>query len=192
MINPRKEGKFVTEKRCSCPTSQLNAIKFNKVQCKTLTQSNKNFVIFCFAFFFFIIFFGHLAVMIAVFDSRGMTILYVSSAIVCCFLAVIMTLTCVLISEFTHTALEVLYKCRSCGHEVHVTYEVLPDVRSRAGGEIFNSYGRYTRTCQQPKPLLLKTTAFDDVERAYRNMSPQNDCARNSLHWTRQMIKRLR
>uniref|UniRef100_A0A914GT59 Uncharacterized protein n=1 Tax=Globodera rostochiensis TaxID=31243 RepID=A0A914GT59_GLORO len=161
--NPRKEGKFVTEKRCACRTSQLNAIKFNKVQCNVMSQPNKNCEIFCYALFFFTIFFGPLALLIAVSYGSGMTMWYISFALFSGSLTIILTIACAVLVEFTHTALEVLYKCRTCGHQVHVTYEVLLDFRSRSGGEIFNAYGRYTRMCHEPKPLSLKTTAFDDL-----------------------------
>uniref|UniRef100_A0A914HTL7 Uncharacterized protein n=1 Tax=Globodera rostochiensis TaxID=31243 RepID=A0A914HTL7_GLORO len=160
--NPRKEGEFVTEKRCSCPTSQLYAIKFNKVQCKVMSQCNKNCEIFCYAFLYFIILFGPLALLIATHGS-GLTIIYISFALYNGTLIIIVTMAYAAQAEFTHTALEVLYKCRSCGHEMHVTYEVLRNARRRSGGDIFNAYGRYTRTCQEPEPLSLKTTAFDDL-----------------------------
>uniref|UniRef100_A0A914GQ86 LITAF domain-containing protein n=1 Tax=Globodera rostochiensis TaxID=31243 RepID=A0A914GQ86_GLORO len=182
MINPRKEGKFVTEKRCACLTSQLYAIKFNKVQCKLMSQYNKNSLIFCFAFFFFFIFFAPLAVLFSIFPNSGLTILHIVCALFSGALAIIMTIICASLIESTHTALEVLYKCRTCGHEVHVTYEVLPDVRSRSGGEIFNAYGRYTRMCHEPKPLSLKTTAFDDLELDETNDQTPALSRSNAMH----------
>uniref|UniRef100_A0A914GZJ9 Uncharacterized protein n=1 Tax=Globodera rostochiensis TaxID=31243 RepID=A0A914GZJ9_GLORO len=154
LMNPRKEGKFVTEQRCSCPTSKLYAIKFNKVKCKLMSQSTKNCVIFCYALFFFSLTFAPIAV-VGVLRGFILTKFFIISALISCSFAIILTILFIFISEFTHNSLEVLYKCRSCGHQVHVTYEVLPEACSRLGGDNFSEFGHYTRTCQKPSTVRL-------------------------------------
>uniref|UniRef100_A0A183CBF3 LRAT domain-containing protein n=1 Tax=Globodera pallida TaxID=36090 RepID=A0A183CBF3_GLOPA len=89
-----------------------------------------------------------------------------------------------LIQDLTHEALEVLYKCRSCGHEVHVTYEIL------AEGEVRNDPGRYTKT--YPPSLYSTNLSFVDIERVYRSMwTDYNMVYNNCKHWTNGITKRI-
>uniref|UniRef100_A0A183BW05 Uncharacterized protein n=1 Tax=Globodera pallida TaxID=36090 RepID=A0A183BW05_GLOPA len=190
-MNPRKEGEFVTEQRCACPTSQLYAIKFNKVKCKLMNETNQSCefcciglmcILFTICFVFFVGFAATLGG-----DSS------IIVGIIVCVAAIIAFILYAVLSEFTHTALEVLYKCRSCGHEVHVTYEVLPLPFGFAGGDIFNESGRYTRMCQEPVALTLNATAYEDINRTYHYMSScYHQCCCNSENWTEQLINRLR
>uniref|UniRef100_A0A914GT65 Uncharacterized protein n=1 Tax=Globodera rostochiensis TaxID=31243 RepID=A0A914GT65_GLORO len=162
--NPRKEGKFVTEKRCACRTSQLNAIKFNKVKCKIMNETNQSCefcligMILCFLFTVLLVFLIGLA---ATGYGSGLIVGISTSSII-----IILFILYTVFSEFTHSALEALYKCRSCGHKVHKTYELLPQPFGCAGGDIFNDCGRYTRTCQEPEPLSLNNLLNASVERS--------------------------
>uniref|UniRef100_A0A914GQ80 Uncharacterized protein n=1 Tax=Globodera rostochiensis TaxID=31243 RepID=A0A914GQ80_GLORO len=158
-MNPRKEGEFVMEQRCSCPTSQLYAIKFNKVKCKIMNQTNQSCE-FCLIGFCCILFTALLVFFIglAAHDSGFIVGIIITS------FSIIGLILYAVFSEFTHSALEVLYKCRSCGHKVHKTYELLPQSGGCAGGDIFNDCGRYTRTCQEPEPLSLNATAYEDID----------------------------
>ncbi|KAI3419118.1 hypothetical protein GPALN_006879 [Globodera pallida] len=191
LMNPRKEGEFVTEQRCACPTSQLYAIKFNKVKCKLMNETNQScellwFGLLCILFTILLVIFIGFA---ATHDDSAIIV-----GIIVSVAAIIVLILYAVFSEFTHTALEVLYKCRSCGHEVHVTYEVLPQpFAGCAGGDIFNESGRYTRTCQEPEPLTLNATAYEDINRTYHDMSScYHQCFCNSMNWTDQLINRLR
>uniref|UniRef100_A0A914HR43 Uncharacterized protein n=1 Tax=Globodera rostochiensis TaxID=31243 RepID=A0A914HR43_GLORO len=142
-MNPRKEGEFVTEQRCSCPTSQLYAIKFNKVKCKLMNETNQGCEICCIGLLCTL--FATLLMLLI-----GLAATRYDSAII---LAIIVSSLCIIVlilyavfSEFTHSALEALYKCRSCGHEVHKTYELLPQPFGCAGGDIFNDCGLHATT----------------------------------------------
>uniref|UniRef100_A0A914I492 Uncharacterized protein n=1 Tax=Globodera rostochiensis TaxID=31243 RepID=A0A914I492_GLORO len=144
-MNPRKEGEFVTEQRCSCPTSQLYAIKFNKVKCKLMNETNQGCEICCIGMILCMLF----AILLMLFTALA-AIRYDSGAIIGCIIVSVLIIVVLILytvfSEFTHTALEALYKCRSCGHEVHKTYELLPQPFGCAGGDIFNDCGLHATT----------------------------------------------
>uniref|UniRef100_A0A183BMI5 LRAT domain-containing protein n=1 Tax=Globodera pallida TaxID=36090 RepID=A0A183BMI5_GLOPA len=80
--------------------------------------------------------------------------------------------------DLTHTALEVLYKCRSCGHKVHVTYEIIQE------GEVSNAPGRYTNPYERPL-VSSKNESFVDIERLFREMPTSYNFAYNNCkQWT--------
>uniref|UniRef100_A0A914GPU4 PPPDE domain-containing protein n=1 Tax=Globodera rostochiensis TaxID=31243 RepID=A0A914GPU4_GLORO len=89
--------------------------------------------------------------------------------------------------DLTHTALEALYKCRSCGHEAHVTYEIT------GPGNVHNEFGRYTKTYERPLVLVTdKNTSFLDIERVYRDMwVDYNFLTKNCRNWTKEITDRI-
>uniref|UniRef100_A0A183BZB7 CENP-V/GFA domain-containing protein n=1 Tax=Globodera pallida TaxID=36090 RepID=A0A183BZB7_GLOPA len=55
----------------------------------------------------------------------------------------------------THDALEVLCKCSSCDHKVHVTHEFM------GPGEFSNEFGRYTNIYSSTVLTGINTTAYE-------------------------------
>ncbi|KAL3085932.1 hypothetical protein niasHS_008974 [Heterodera schachtii] len=110
--------------------------------------------------------------------------------------------------ECKHTALEVLFNCDSCGHEVHKTYECFiyfvyvnyVDNRRRhrwyryCRNKTYSPWGRYTaesvtRTVEQkPRPM----TTIEAVEREFKEMSgEEKDDYTTSWAWTTDLMSRL-
>uniref|UniRef100_A0A183BRK2 CENP-V/GFA domain-containing protein n=1 Tax=Globodera pallida TaxID=36090 RepID=A0A183BRK2_GLOPA len=83
----------------------------------------------------------------------------------------------------THTVLDVLCKCSSCGHEVHVTYE-------RMGpGELCNDFGQYIDICSSKEITGINATAYEDIDNVFSEMGGYYE---NSKSWTNDLIERLR
>uniref|UniRef100_A0A914GRV8 Peptidase S1 domain-containing protein n=1 Tax=Globodera rostochiensis TaxID=31243 RepID=A0A914GRV8_GLORO len=83
----------------------------------------------------------------------------------------------------THTVLEVLCKCSSCGHEVHVTHE-------RMGpGELRKEFGQYTNIYSSKELTGINATAYEDIDNVFSEMGGDYE---NSKCWTNDLIERLR
>ncbi|KAL3088078.1 hypothetical protein niasHS_009364 [Heterodera schachtii] len=145
--NPRKEGKFESENRCSCPEAQLYAGECKKVVCNKMNGCN----------------------------------LRVTK------IAVGVPSLCV---ELTHTALQVKYKCRQCGHEVHKTYELIEQFEGF--GDTFNEWGRYTNLCKSEETTKLRKTNFNEIEDEFRGMCQcYMEVFHDSQMWTKKLLKRI-
>uniref|UniRef100_A0A914H962 PPPDE domain-containing protein n=1 Tax=Globodera rostochiensis TaxID=31243 RepID=A0A914H962_GLORO len=95
--------------------------------------------------------------------------------------------SCPVSKYLIHTALEVLYRGSSCGHEVHVTYETM------GPGELSKEFGRYTKTYPPTELSGIKTTAYEDIENVFSDMwTNYNFVYKNCKRWTNDLIKRLR
>uniref|UniRef100_A0A914GTF7 Uncharacterized protein n=1 Tax=Globodera rostochiensis TaxID=31243 RepID=A0A914GTF7_GLORO len=136
---PHTYGSFVTEHRCNCGDSELFSIEMRRVECDFMPRTLKR---------------------LANFDRFAGTATLALIPVVGPVLAggAVTAQGRSLGQDLTHEALEVLYKCRSCGHEVHVTYEIT--------GEREN-------------------TSFVDIENVYHGMwTDYNFSYKNSKQWT--------
>uniref|UniRef100_A0A914HNV6 PPPDE domain-containing protein n=1 Tax=Globodera rostochiensis TaxID=31243 RepID=A0A914HNV6_GLORO len=171
-FNPRSHGEFVEEQRCPCPDSELHATKFYEVECDFMDRKAKQFL-----------------------NVARITLCVASVGLTLCspVLGLLLAASTILAhapnwgQDLTHSCLEVLYKCRLCEHEVHVTYEFMNP------GETSNDCGRYSKTYKPTKLHGITTTAFEDIERVFHGMWTQyNLLYKNCKHWTNDLIGRLR
>uniref|UniRef100_A0A183BMJ2 Tat pathway signal protein n=1 Tax=Globodera pallida TaxID=36090 RepID=A0A183BMJ2_GLOPA len=153
--DPRKFGSFVEERRCTCGYSELFSIEIRRIECDFMDRTEKrvanvNRVAAGI---------GSVAgsVALAFFPTAGPRLADAALA------SQIRNLAEVGEVDLTHTALEILYKCRSCGHKVHVTYEIMKEEK------VSNEFGRYTDTYERPLVSNNKAS-FLDIERVYRSM----------------------
>uniref|UniRef100_A0A183CLS1 PPPDE domain-containing protein n=1 Tax=Globodera pallida TaxID=36090 RepID=A0A183CLS1_GLOPA len=173
---PHTYGSFATERRCNCGDSELFSIEMRRIECDFMPRYLK----------------------------RGINVDRVAAGICSAAIRFFPAADCprgvrdIASSAFdamrptwdqdlTHEALEVLYKCRLCRHEVHVTYEIL------GNGNASNDFGRYTDTYARPRVLDSgKNTSFVDIERVYRSMWTNHDFFnRNCKHWTDEITNRI-
>ncbi|KAL3092637.1 hypothetical protein niasHS_007846 [Heterodera schachtii] len=202
----RRHGIFVRENRCPCNVKKLVATKFSKVKCKYVEESSRHCCYFMLAFFI-IACLGLTVLFIILFFNSSTNRQYLFLLPLCLFsipIVIILSVLCCYNScyERKHTALEVLYKCDSCGHEVHKTYEcfvysfTLTDNRAYHQlyrGRTYNPWGRYTENVT--KTVLhrqMTMTKFEDVEQKFDLMSGvQKDNFSTSWAWTNDLIRRL-
>uniref|UniRef100_A0A183BMI3 Tat pathway signal protein n=1 Tax=Globodera pallida TaxID=36090 RepID=A0A183BMI3_GLOPA len=164
VYDPRVYGRFVPERRCTCGDSELFSIEVSRVECDFMDRSDKRA---CNA--------GRVAVGVG---SAALAFIP--------FVGIPLAVDSVLAQaptwgqDLTHTALEVLYKCRLCGHEVPVTYEILGQ------GVVRNDIGRYTKVYERVQALEnVKNMSFVDIERVYRGMPKSYNFAyKNCKQWT--------
>ncbi|KAL3092590.1 hypothetical protein niasHS_007799 [Heterodera schachtii] len=205
----RRHGIFVRENRCPCPVKKLVATKFSKVKCKFIDQSWRpgcytslalcSIVFLCFAVLF---------VFLCFFTDTSFIVLQITLLVTLCFLLIpiliIISFLCRYNSccERKHSALEVLYKCESCGHEVHKSYECFVSAFTTYDGaahhqinrgRTYNSWGRYTGNVT--KTVLhrqMTITNYEAVEQKFDLMSGvQKDSFRTSWEWANDLLMRL-
>ncbi|KAL3068683.1 hypothetical protein niasHT_032099 [Heterodera trifolii] len=211
--NARKHGIFMREMRCQCPAKKLMATNFTKVK-TTYTDKCKG-VCCWFVLAISIVAFVALSVWMIIHyvieTNESLPSPLVTLAMVL-FTAIIIALVFLCCNktyfECKHTALEVLFNCDSCGHNVHRTYECFiyfvyvnyVDNRRRhrwyryCSNKTYSPWGRYTaenvtRTVEQkPRP----TTTIETVEREFIEMSgDEKDDYTTSWAWTSDLISRL-
>ncbi|KAL3092573.1 hypothetical protein niasHS_007782 [Heterodera schachtii] len=207
----RRHGIFVRSSRCPCPVKKLVATKFSKVKCKFIDKSWRpgcyislalcSIVFLCFSVLFVFLFFTSIAYTVEQYILIFPLLLFfisilIISSFLCCYDSFF---------ERKHSALEVLYKCDSCGHEVHKCYEcfvyslAFSTNQHRAyhhqifRGRTYNSWGRYTRNVT--KMVLhrqMTITNYEAVEQKFDLMSGvQKDSFTTSWAWANDLIRRL-
>ncbi|KAL3088131.1 hypothetical protein niasHS_009417 [Heterodera schachtii] len=218
-VNPRKEGKFESENRYSCPEAELYAVECKKVVCNKMNQNNLA-IAKCFIVTLFLI--GVVLIIVnigleiwhwyittekdeaaehATVDTKAsaknpseaesfFSSLYphldtiVTSIVIALFLVFICQL------ELTHSALQLKYKCRQCGHEVHKTYELME--QTRGFGDTFSEWGRYTNLCKSEETTKLRKTNFNDIEDQFNAMCQcYMPMFHNSQMWAKKLMKRI-
>ncbi|KAL3096403.1 hypothetical protein niasHS_004369 [Heterodera schachtii] len=209
--NARKYGMFVHEMRCPCPDNELKATKFTKMKIKYTDEGRRKLCWFVLAIS--IVAFVALSVLLIIhYFIKEETNDFLHSpkvTMILGFLAwflitAIFTISVLLCCpnscfECKHTALELLYNCDSCGHNVHKTYECFVHSSSEKNHTYYynqtdNPWGRYTAQ-NATKKVLQKpsaTTTFERVERKFKLMS--GDKMNNyttSWAWTNDLMSRL-
>uniref|UniRef100_A0A914GTA4 PPPDE domain-containing protein n=1 Tax=Globodera rostochiensis TaxID=31243 RepID=A0A914GTA4_GLORO len=170
-FDPRFYGNFLEESCCSCPSSQFRAIKFTKVQCDFLDRRVKRL--------------GNAGRVAVGVGSAALSLVpYVGIPLA---VGAVAAQAPTWGKDLTHTALEVLYRGSLCGHEVHVTYEIM------GPGELSKEFGRYTKTYPPIELTGINTTAYEDIENVFSDMwTNYNFVYKNCKRWTNDLIKRLR
>ncbi|KAL3100568.1 hypothetical protein niasHS_001134 [Heterodera schachtii] len=102
--------------------------------------------------------------------------------------------------DHTHTALEVLFNCVSCGHEVHKTYECFihssrgKNLQRYSRNKTYSPWGQYTAE-NVTKTVMKKPRAmitFEAVEREFNVMSgDQKNNFTTSWAWINDLMNRL-
>ncbi|KAL3100569.1 hypothetical protein niasHS_001135 [Heterodera schachtii] len=212
--NARKHGIFMREKRCQCPAKKLMATNFTKVK---TTYTDKCRGVCCwFVLAISIVAFVALAVWMMIIhyfietnESLPSPLVTLATVLFTAIIIALVFLCCnKTYFECKHSALEMLFNCDSCGHNVHKTYECFiylvyvnyVDNRRRhrwyryCRNKTYSPWGRYTaesvtRTVEQkPRP----TTTIETVEREFKEMSgEEKDDYTTSWAWTSDLMSRL-
>ncbi|KAL3100559.1 hypothetical protein niasHS_001125 [Heterodera schachtii] len=209
LINARKHGMFAHEMRCQCPANKVMATKFSKV--KTQYTDKYRRVCCWLVLIISIILFVALAVLMLVeynnIEKKDFTLylLHFASILIITIITSLVFLCCYKsYFERRHTALEVLYNCESCGHNVHRTYECFiyyyyvhhanHHSYRYYRNKTYSPWGQYTAT-NVTKTVLQKPramTTIEAVEREFDMMSGANkDDYRTSWAWTVDLMNRL-
>uniref|UniRef100_A0A914H622 Uncharacterized protein n=1 Tax=Globodera rostochiensis TaxID=31243 RepID=A0A914H622_GLORO len=168
-FDPRKKGSFRAERRCACGDSELFSIEMRRIECDFMDRTGKRW------------------------SNAGRVTAGVGSAALAFipFVGIPLAIGALAAQaptwgeDLTHTALEVLYKCRSCGHKVHVTYEIMGE------GEVSNEFGLYTNTYHRSLESSLNRS-FVDIDRVYRGMPKSYNFAYNNCkQWTDGITNRI-
>ncbi|KAL3092576.1 hypothetical protein niasHS_007785 [Heterodera schachtii] len=208
--NTRRHGIFVQEKRCPCNVNKLAAIKFSKVTfkfidetcrpCCNITLALCIIGLLCFAVSFVILCF----LIDTTFIVLQLAILIMTLFLCLIPISIIISVLCHfnLCCEREHSALEVLYKCDSCSHEVHKCYECFVSAFTTYDGayhhqlyrgQTYNPWGRYTGNVT--KTVLnqqMTITNYEAVEQKFDLMSGvQKDSFNTSWEWMNDLIRRL-
>ncbi|KAL3100563.1 hypothetical protein niasHS_001129 [Heterodera schachtii] len=208
----RKYGMFVHEMRCQCTDNQLKATKFTKVKIKYTDEGRRKCCWFMLAISIICPFVMVIALWFllssGILSSLPPVVIWI--VLIVMFLAalsfniaeVVSILLCAHKSYFDrrHTALEVLFNCYSCGHEVYKTYECFihssrgKNLQRYSRNKTYNPWGRYTAE-KVTKTLVKKPSAmitFEAVEREFNVMSgDQKNNFTTSWAWINDLMSHL-
>uniref|UniRef100_A0A183CAE8 Col_cuticle_N domain-containing protein n=1 Tax=Globodera pallida TaxID=36090 RepID=A0A183CAE8_GLOPA len=107
--DPDIYGIFVRKLSCGCHPSQLVATEFREVEIDLMDRASKRWSNV-----------GRVAAAVA---TPALAFIPIVGPLLTAAATGVQLIN--LGQDITHTALEVLYKCRLCAHEVHITYEII-------------------------------------------------------------------